>query len=261
MTIQTLVSCVNQDMNTIAEKMNLQTDAIVINQCEENAYQEYMYHGNLIQCYSFCERGVGLSRNNALLRASADLILFSDEDIVYEDGYSEKIKVAFEDNPDKDFLLFNFEVDESRQTYHIEKETKISLFNSGRYPTYSFALRRESVIKNNITFSLLFGGGAKYSNGEDSLFIKDCLKAGMKIKAMPVNLGREIHRPSTWFHGYTEKFFYDRGVLYVYLYGMMAKPFAMRFMLKHKSKLKNTPESISYKKAVDAIMRGIDDTK
>ena len=108
---------------------------------------------------------------------------------------------------------------------------------------------------------MLFGGGAKYSNGEDSLFIKDCLNAGMKIKAMPVNLGREIPRPSTWFHGYTEKFFYDRGVLYVYLYGMMAKPFAMRFMLKHKSKLKNTPESISYKKAVDAIMRGIDDTK
>ena len=65
----------------------------------------------------------------------------------------------------------------------------------------------------------------------------------------------------TWFHGYTEKFFYDRGVLYVYLYGMMAKPFAMRFMLKHKNKLKNTPESISYKQAVNAIMKGIDDTK
>lgn len=261
MMIQTLVSCVKQDMSTIAEKMNLQTPAIIINQCEENSYQEYVYRDNLIQCYSFRERGVGLSRNNALLRATADIILFSDEDIVYEDGYAHKIEKAFEENPDKDFLLFNFDVDESRRTYHIEKETNISLFNSGRYPTYSFAMRREAVFKSNVTFSLLFGGGAKYSNGEDSLFIRDCLRAGMKIKAVPVNLGTEIKRPSTWFHGYTEKFFYDRGVLYVYLYGWMAKPFAVRFVLKHKDKLANTKDSISYQEAMKTIMKGIRDTK
>ena len=35
-----------------------------------------------------------------------------------------------------------------------------------------FAVRRERLQAANITFSLLFGGGAKYSNGEDSLFLK-----------------------------------------------------------------------------------------
>lgn len=264
MQIQTLVSCVCQDVSKIAEHMNLETDAIVVNQCEENSYQEYEYRGHRIQCYSFKERGVGLSRNTALLRATADIILFSDEDIVYESGYAVKIEEAFNSHPEADFLLFNFHVDESRRTYNIEKETRISLFNSGRYPTYSFAIRREAVHKHNLTFSLLFGGGAKYSNGEDSLFIRDCLKAGMKIKALPVTLGEEVVRPSTWFHGYNEKYFYDRGVLYVYLYGCMAKVFALRFVYKHRNKIKTengSQQQITIKKAVTAIMHGIHDAR
>ena len=67
MTIQTLVSCVKQNTAETAAKMNLQTDAIVINQCNNNGYLEYEYKGNKICCYSFAEKGVGLSRNNALL--------------------------------------------------------------------------------------------------------------------------------------------------------------------------------------------------
>ena len=120
MTIQTLVSCVKQNMETIAANMNLQTDAIVINQCDTNEYLEYEHRGHKICCYSFKERGVGLSRNNALLRATADIVLFSDEDIVYEEGYADKILAEFEKHPEKDFLLFNMDVTEERATYHTE---------------------------------------------------------------------------------------------------------------------------------------------
>ena len=81
-TLETLVSALGQQVGTLAEKMNLQSDAIIINQGEENSYQEYEYRGNHIRGYSFAERGVGLSRNNALLRGRADILLFSDEDIV-----------------------------------------------------------------------------------------------------------------------------------------------------------------------------------
>ena len=256
MTIQTLVSCVNQDMKAIAAKMNLQTDAIVINQCGENNYLEYEHNGCKICCYSFAEKGVGLSRNNALLRATADVILFSDEDIVYEDGYDKKILNEFEKHTDKDFLLFNMEVEPERATYHIASESTVKWYNCGRYPTYSFAIRREKLHKANITFSLLFGGGAKYSNGEDSIFIRDCLKKGLKALAVPVTIGREVPRPSTWFHGYNEKFFFDRGVLYTYLYGCMARPFALRFLLKHRNIMFKEDAPISMKQAYSLMKKG-----
>lgn len=257
MTIQTLVSCVNQNMETIASKMNLQTDSIVINQCDTNSYLEYEYQGHAICCYSFRERGVGLSRNNALLRATADIVLFSDEDIVYEDGYAQKVLGQFEVHPDKDFILFNMDVAADRATYHTETETEVKWYNCGRYPTYSFAIRREKLHRYNITFSLLFGGGAKYSNGEDSIFIRDCLKKGMKALAVPVSIGREVPRPSTWFAGYNEKFFFDRGVLYAYLYGRMAKPFAIRFLLKHRNVMFKEEYPIDMKKAYSLMKDGM----
>lgn len=254
MTLETLVSAVKQDVASLAGKMNLQSDAVIINQCGENSYLEYEHKGYKIRGYSFAEKGVGLSRNNALLRAQADLILFSDEDIVYEDGYAKKIIEAFEQRPKADMLLFNMDVEADRATYHIEKEHRVRFYNSGRYPTYSFAIRREKLHKANITFSLLFGGGAKYSNGEDSLFLLECLKKGFKVYALPLRIGKEVPRPSTWFHGYTEKFFFDRGVLYYYLYGGLRHLMAIRFLLAHKGVM---CQEIPVKKAYELMCAGM----
>lgn len=257
MTLETLVSAVKENTTTLASKMNLESDAIIVNQCNINAYEEYEYGGHCIRCYSFREKGVGLSRNNALMRAKADIILFSDEDIVYQNGYAEKILKAFETYSDADMLLFNMSVSKERATYHTEKKTRIRWYNCGRYPTYSFAIRREKLHKSGITFSLLFGGGAKYSNGEDSIFIRECIKKGMKVYALPVLIGKEVARQSTWFHGYNEKFFFDRGVLYRYLYGIMAKPFAMRFLLKHQDVFFQEGNEIPLKQAYKLMKQGM----
>ena len=95
MTIEVLVATMHQKDHSFLDHLNLQSDAVVINQCDENSYTEYSYNGHTICCYSFAERGVGLSRNNALMRATSDIILFADEDIVYEDGYGEAILKAY----------------------------------------------------------------------------------------------------------------------------------------------------------------------
>lgn len=255
MTLQTLVSAVNENTKMLAEKMHLETDAIIINQCDTNTYEQYDFNGHTIKCYSFAEIGVGLSRNNALLRATADIILFSDEDIVYEKGYADKILKAFEQHPKADMLLFNMDVEQDRATYHTEQEFRVHQYNCGRYPTYSFAIRRERLHKENITFSLLFGGGAKYSNGEDSLFIKECISHGMRVYALPITIGKEEKRPSTWFNGYTEKFFFDRGVLYRCLYGFMARPLALRFLLKHKGIMLTQEQNINSVGQAYSIMK------
>lgn len=231
--LQVLVSSVGENTETLAERMNLESDALIINQTDYFDYHEYRYKNKKIQCFELMERGVGLSRNNALMRAEGDIVLFSDEDIVYDEGYEKKVLEAFEAHPEADFLLFNVRVCEARATYKIKKFHRVHLWNAGRYPAYAFAVRRDKLHAANITFSLLFGGGAKYSNGEDSLFLKDCLKYGMKIYAVPVEIGAERERESTWFRGYTDKFFIDRGVLYHFMYGALAYPMAVRFIMAH----------------------------
>jgi glycosyltransferase involved in cell wall biosynthesis len=258
MKLQVLVSAVNEDVATLAERMNLESDAIIINQTDQVNYMEYMNNGRRIQCYEFDEKGVGLSRNNALMRSSGDIILFSDEDIVYEKGYEKRVLDAFLEHPEADFLLFNMKVGEARYTYYTKKFHRVHIWNAGRYPTYSFAIKRDRLIAANITFSLLFGGGARYSNGEDSLFIKDCLKYGFKTYAVPVELGEERERESTWFRGYTDKFFIDRGVLYHFLYGHLAYLMAIRFI---KAKKKIMCNEIPEKNALAFMKKGIESVK
>lgn len=254
MTIETLVSAVNQEVETLGKTMNLQTDAIIINQCKENSYLEYSMEDKKIMCYSFCEKGVGLSRNNGLLRSTADIILFADEDIVYVDGCEDLILKAFQDNPQADMLLFNVEVTAERATYDTKEKKRVRWYNSGRYPAYSIAVRREKLHRSNVTFSLLFGGGAKYSNGEDSLFLKECLDHGLVIYALPITIGREVPRPSTWFDGYHEKFFFDRGVLYHFLYGNLKYIMALRFILKYQ---KTMCQEILPREAYQIMCRGM----
>ena len=239
MRVEVLASVMNTTLPETVQHMNLQSDAVIIHQCDRLDYEETVPAGasKRIRFYSFPDRGIGRSRNEAILRAEGDICLFSDADIVYEDGYEAAILREFEDNPEADMIIFNIAVEEDRRTYHITDRHRVRWYNCGRYGAVSFAVRRDSLLASGITFSLLFGGGAKYSNGEDSLFLAEFLRKGYKVYTAPVTIGREEAGDSTWFHGYNEKFFHDRGVLYHYLYGKMAWPLALRFLYAHKGTL------------------------
>lgn len=256
MRLQVLAAAVNQDAKTLAESMNLKTDAVIVNQCDRYSYEEFLREKGRVQCFSMKERGVGLNRNTALLHATGDIVLFSDEDIRFYDDYEEKILAAFTANPDADVLTFNFKVHENRATYYNNEERRIRWHNYGRYPTFAVAAKLETLRKANVSFSLLFGGGAKYSNGEDSLFLRDCLRAGLHMYTATAEIGEEVYRESTWFQGYNEKFFTDRGVLYHYLYGMLAKPFSLRFLYAHRTEM---CKEIPVKEAYQLMKKGIEE--
>lgn len=257
MTFQILVSCVEKDAHELAAKMNIASDAVIVSQLEESDSEETFDLGGKTVCaIKSTSRGVGLNRNICIEKSTADIILFADEDIVYDEGYESKVLKEFEEHPEADMILFNVKVCEERRTYWNEGYKKVTLFNSGRYPAYAIAARASKLKAAGVKYSLYFGGGAKYSNGEDSLFIKDSLKAGLKLLATPVVLGEEIPRPSTWFNGYNDKFFYDRGVLYRCLYGKMAKIFGLRWLLKMKPKFSG---EYPYDKAIKQLFQGIKD--
>lgn len=254
MTLELLVSAMNKEPLDLAKEMHIDSDALIVSQGEDYVYEEIPYKGHRIRYYSMAERGVGLSRNHVLMRAQADVGLFADEDIVYVKDYEKLVLEAFRDHPQADMLLFNVKASPGRETYHIEQFGRVRTYNCGRYPTYSFAVKVEAVRRRNITFHLYFGGGARYSNGEDSLFIQECIRKGMKVYRVPVTIGQERTRESTWFKGYNKKFFYDRGVLYHYLYGRLAGLMAARFIWAHRE---NMCKDVSPRQAFSWMGEGI----
>ena len=66
MTLQVLVATMHQTDHSLLEKMNIQSDAIVVNQCNRNEVERFMYNGHQILWMSLNERGIGLSRNTLI---------------------------------------------------------------------------------------------------------------------------------------------------------------------------------------------------
>ena len=237
MKVEVLVSAVEQDAAELVAKMNIHTDAVLVNQCGRYGYEETAVTGGMVKCLSMPKRG---------------------EDIVLTDDYEKRILQAYQELPEADMILVNVKVAPSRKTYWNQDIHRISYRNYGRYPAYSITAKVEALKRANVYYSVLFGGGARYSNGEDSLFLRDCLKAGLRIYAHTICIGEEIERKSTWFSGYHEKFFKDRGVLYHFLYGKMALPLAFRFLWVHRRQM---CQDISLPKAFALMRAGIREGK
>ena len=258
--MQVLVSAMNiRDINEFIRKMNLKTDAIIINQSDNIGYKMIKKNQCKIEIFSFNERGVGLSRNSALMRAKSDIVLIADEDVTYNDGYEKIILDAFNENKKADMILFNLESrNNDRPLYKISKKRRINRFNSMKYGAVRIALKLDKIRSANISFSLLFGGGAKYGSGEDSLFIRDCLKKGLKIYTCPKSIGKVEQGHSTWFQGYNEKFFIDKGALYYCMSPKFALLLAIQFIIRHR---KTICYDISMRDAIRYMNKGIKEMK
>src|SRR5690554_4377223 len=107
MKIEVLITTINFTKKKLLEQMNIQTDAIVGNQTNYNDVEEFNFNDNRIKVYSFNERGVGLNRNNLLMRTDADIAIIADDDLRYIDGYEDIVIKMFEKHVHADVILFN----------------------------------------------------------------------------------------------------------------------------------------------------------
>lgn len=254
MTLQVLVATMHQTDHSLLEKMNIQSDAVVINQCDRNEIERFTYKGHNILWMSLNERGIGLSRNTALMRSTADIVLFADEDVSYLDNYPQMVVSAFEKNPEADILLVDLEA-VGAVKHHDKPYTfrRVKWYNAMHYGAVHFACKRENLFAKGLSYNLLFGGGAKYSCGEDNIFLASALKAGLKVWAIPGYVGTVTHGESTWFQGYTDKYFYDKGVLMETIFGAKAYPLVTILFLKNRGQ----SETYGLRKAIKKAFEGI----
>lgn len=211
--VEVLVAAMKQKDLFKYRQMNIQTDAVIANQAERTEYIEKLINGKAVKMITTAERGVGINRNMALMYSSADICLLSDDDVVYVEGYEKTIIKAFEKIPEADVIIFNINNlnKERADPEQIKKIHRVRLYNFIRYGAPNIAFRRKSIMRKNVWFSLLFGGGTEYSAGEDSLFLRDIMKKGLKIYAFPEKIADVENLNSTWFAGHSDKFLFDHG--------------------------------------------------
>lgn len=257
MNLQVLVAAMGQKDYSLLDKMNIQSGVIVGNQCDYNSVDEFDYKGFSAKYLNFAEQGVGLNRNNSLMRATGDICLFADDDMVYVDGYDKIVLGAFEKIPEADVIIFNL-IEENPSRYIIKEIKRVNYLNYLKYGTARIAVRLDSVKENGIFFNLCFGGGAKYCHGEDNLFLTECLNKGLKVYTYPEYIAYlDESRESTWNMGYNQKYLCDQGMLYKTISKKYWKLLCLQDAIRHREDYKNVGSWFD----VYRVMKGLNKNK
>ncbi|MCB6974207.1 MULTISPECIES: glycosyltransferase family A protein [Butyricimonas] len=213
MNLSVLISCMHQKDWGIVERTNVQTDCVVINQCDCDKVEVFTFFNKMghvcqVKFISTTERGLSRSRNMAIKNAVSDICLLCDDDEVLEDNYNETILNAFTKKPEID--IFAFRLNYSRKVFS-DACYRVRRFASARVSSTQVAFRRDRILKTDILFDEKMGSGSGNGAGEENKFLFQLISCGMKMMYEPFLIATIKDGDSMWFHGYTDKYFIDKG--------------------------------------------------
>lgn len=254
MKLSVFVSTMHMEGDALPEKMAFRGDNIaIVNQCDKRGMREIRTDRYDARIYDRTERGTSKSRNEALAIAEGELVWLCDDDLRLAEDFESRILTAFRNMPDADAIAFNVPSDTPERPQKPILEThRLSVKNALRYPVYRFVYRLSSLRRAGLRFNENFGGGAKYSSGEDTLFIVQSLRAGLKAYAVPIEIARVKHEDSSWFSGYTDKYLFDKGALFRAIFGQRALLYDCAMLTRHPE----WRDGRSLQKALALMLRG-----
>lgn len=239
MTLQVLLSAMNLADYQFINRLNIKSDAIVINQCDNDFVKKILPEDDaqkrMVTFISSSDRGLSKSRNLAINEASADVCIFCDNDVIYEDNAKQTIIDAFSRNPEADVIVFFIKRPE-RSKPVFKREKDLGYNGAMRIFSPEIAFRTASIKKANLYMNEQFGAGARYGMGEENIFLFEAIGKGLTVKYVPIQIAHIMDEndkeKSTWFKGYDDEFFINRGANYYAMtsrwYWLLILQFAIR---------------------------------
>ena len=252
MTLEVLISCMHQTDTSLIRKSRLTGDVVMINQCEREDYLEEPTENGCVRMFSTRQRGLTKSRNNAIRKATADVCLICDDDEVFVPDYEKVIAEAYEKLPDADVVIFKMV---NRTPSFPDEFMQLRFPKTMKVSSWQISFRREKLLKSGVLFDELLGAGTGNGAEEELKFLTDCERAGLKIYYAPVEIASVAQAESTWFGGFNETFFENRGATTRYILGFpLASLYAFYYVLKKRALYE---KDISPAGALSATFRGI----
>lgn len=218
--------------------MRVNSDCLIINQCAKPEQYEFKYKNNNIRCICTDEKGLSRSRNRALQESKADIVLISDDDLIYYEDYKNTIIKAYRDHPEYNIIIFN--CDDYAKKYPKHSKKVLFLQTMG-FCSFQLSLKRNTIIKNNIFFNTFFGSGSGYyKSGEENIFLSECYKQKIKILYCSIKILYRINTGnSSWFTGFNNKSFIKaRGAVFYALSPRMVYLLILQYAVRKRPLLK-----------------------
>lgn len=256
MTLEILLSCMNQTGEDLIRKSGITGDALVVNQCGREGERNFPTEFGRVRWLDSASRGLTVSRNLAMGESRADVCLLCDDDEVFQPDYEQKILRAYQTIPDADVIIFNMV---NRPTSLGDSVRRIKFPRTMHVSSWQISFRRQNLLNAGVKFDELLGAGTGNGAEEELKFLTDCEKAGLKIYYVPEQIASVAQAESTWFAGFDETFFYNRGATTRYILGYpVAAAYAFYYVARKKAMY---CDAITPVNALKAIFRGIHDNK
>ena len=213
--IEVIMSCMNLRDDSILLDSNIQSDILIINQCDCTSYRTFSFkdkNGDVhkARILSIKQRGLSQSRNLAIDYAEGDILLIADDDEVFVDSYPNIILNAYKATPQADVILFDIISSRSNRRFP-NKKLKLGHIHAMRACSPQISFYRSSIRKFKLRFDITMGAGTGNGGGEENKFLFHCLRHRLNIIYTPQIIAQVNNNNSTWFNGYTDEFFINRG--------------------------------------------------
>ena len=242
MKLQLIVTTMNQKSFDLVSTMNIQSDAIICNQCGIDNVKVLKKDCHDIMLLSSSTFGKSVNQNLGIMYSSGDILLFSDDDLILSDNYENAVISFFEKYKSADAVKFYCEsLNKDRplafkKPKKIQKVSKTKMMSAG---TPMLAVKRAFLLKNNIWFDASIGPGTKCPNGEDGVFLDSLFRNKANVYVCPDLLAYVKQCDSSWFCGFDEPYFVNSGYIYRKIYGFFCfLPIirkALKFSINKKS--------------------------
>ena len=250
-----LLSCMYEKDKEIIKRSNIQSNCLIINQCDEDKKEQVKIKDNKTCLWiNSKERGLSKSRNMAIENSKADICLIADNDEIFDYDVEEKILKAYQELPQADIIVFNLH---NKQTKLKNKIYKLKRLECLRVCSWQITFIRKAIVDNKLNFDIKLGAGTGNGAGEENKFLLDAYDKGLKIYHYPVNIATMTENESTWFNGYDEEYFYKHGMTTRYILGFwLSCLYALYFLI---FKYKEYENDITFFNAFKNISFGIYD--
>lgn len=195
------------------------------------------------------EKGLSKSRNLALKNAVRKILVIGDDDVAFQEDFTDKITTAYNKFPQA--AVINFCAIKSNgnfiKKYPFHSKKNQSIFDILNTSSIEMTLNKSILDKENIRFDENFGLGAIFEMGEEAVFLSDFKKKNKKLFFEPQIIVKHEDLTTSDKKNITESY-YIQGALFTrifksnYIFWIFIKLF---FDLKqHKIRFKNIKNAL-----------------
>jgi hypothetical protein len=164
--------------------------------CEGLSVPEELLQRSDVSVCRTTERGLSANRNNALEHCTSDIVLISDDDLIYTAEQLQAVQRAFEEHPEVELATFRYVGDDASapagKTYPAT-ETDLTVMPKNYWiATFEIAVRRQS-LAGKVRFNTEFGPGAPFiASGEDEVFLLTARRRGCCCRFFPITITTHV---------------------------------------------------------------------